>query len=1159
MRTSNLFSIPGLLAVLGLAAGLALSFTPVAGRAGVLDNFNAASASGWEDANPGGLPLKGGQQGNGRFTFGLPALGQPFFVSSRKTSETFELKEGRTVEFRVDLLNGQGPDSFAIVGFIPQATGPNSLGGYGLAKSETDILITKGINKYFYDENPTPPVKNNNVTLVLNLAVRSGNVHITGQVLDKDDGNRVIWEKSFVDTPAADVLSDGKDDPSAPFVNLVGNFVLYLYADGGKDPAGYQVVYDNAVTYVTDATVLDDFNAATASGWEDANPANIPAIKGGAQSGGKFVFAMPPIGQPYFVSSKKTTRTYEISEGTRHEFTVDLDRGQGPDSFAILAWIPTSTGPNSLGGYGLAKSETDILITKGINKYFYNENPTPPIKNENVRLSLTLTAQDGNVILRARIFDKSEGDKVLFDKTFVDTAAADVMSDGKDDPSAPFLTTGNAVLYLYADGGKDPAGYTVQYDDLVVAAPPSAANQRPIVAGLAPAVGANYLAASAQLSFQVTDDKPLVDAGISVTLNGTTYTTANGLKLTGTGNSRTVSLSGFDANRNYSGQFSVTDSDNATTTGDLAFDTFTSANRVIEIEDYNYDGGSFVNNPVRSPEAAGIADNSFTDRVGVQGIDFNETRTAPRAQDAPYRTLDAIRMARSLDRRRALHDNDQSVYDYDVGDLAAGEWMNYTRNFTAGTYEIYLREAVVNLAQGESILERVTSAANSAGQTTEILGSFIRKTTGFTFHNVPLTDGAGLTTVKARLSGEVTLRLRTVTPDTDTGNRLLNYLVFVPVADTGVQRPSVAALSPAASATVDGLTPAIEVTIQNKDTQVDVASLRLSLNGAAVSNPTLTKTPTGATLKYAISPLPASGSANTAVVTFKDTEGVESRTEWQFTLRYTSLDAATRLSAKGRKEGFNLHVVQAPLDGGSLENSLDRAENQLANGSSIPRVVDTNAVVTLINLNKRLGSTDGYFPDDASVPGIDPDTTANADNDFAVEILTYLELPAGAHRFGARTDDGYKVASGTPPIAAAVVPIAFHNGGAADETFEFYVPQAGIYAFRMVWYERGGSGFAEWYSVNLTTGERTLINDAAAGSIKAWSEIDLVAAEISVESSASVSGGYAPDTAATVNISTKTATVPVGAGSRFFRLKSASPLTIKSSSLQGGVLTLTWQ
>jgi hypothetical protein len=286
---------------------------------------------------------------------------------------------------------------------------------------------------------------------------------------------------------------------------------------------------------------------------------------------------------------------------------------------------------------------------------------------------------------------------------------------------------------------------------------------------------------------------------------------------------------------------------------------------------------------------------------------------------------------------------------------------------------------------------------------------------------------------------------------------------------------------------------------------------------------------------------------------------VESRTEWQFTLRYTSLDAATRLSAKGRKEGFNLHVVQAPLDGGSLENSLDRAENQLANGSSIPRVVDTNAVVTLINLNKRLGSTDGYFPDDASVPGIDPDTTANADNDFAVEILTYLELPAGAHRFGARTDDGYKVASGTPPIAAAVVPIAFHNGGAADETFEFYVPQAGIYAFRMVWYERGGSGFAEWYSVNLTTGERTLINDAAAGSIKAWSEIDLVAAEISVESSASVSGGYAPDTAATVNTSTKTATVPVGAGSRFFRLKSASPLTIKSSSLQGGVLTLTWQ
>ncbi|MBL9134591.1 MAG: hypothetical protein JNK85_01920, partial [Verrucomicrobiales bacterium] len=260
-----------------------LPLTAATATGTVLDNFNGAQRTAWEDANPVGLPLPGGLQADGKFTFNMQPVGQPYFVSSRKTSETFELREGRTIEFRADLLNGQGPDSFAVLAFIPQATGPNTLAGYGIAKSETDILITKGINKYFYNENVNPPVKNNNVTLVLNLAVKGGKVFITGQVLDKDDGNRVIWEKSFVDTTAADVLSDGEDSPPAPWINLPGNFVLYLYADGGQDPAGYQVVYDNAETFVTDTEVLDNFDAASRSGWEDANPAGLP-LPGGQQA-----------------------------------------------------------------------------------------------------------------------------------------------------------------------------------------------------------------------------------------------------------------------------------------------------------------------------------------------------------------------------------------------------------------------------------------------------------------------------------------------------------------------------------------------------------------------------------------------------------------------------------------------------------------------------------------------------------------------------------------------------------------------------------------------------------------------------------------------------------------------------------------------------------
>ncbi|MCC6232461.1 MAG: hypothetical protein IT580_07440 [Verrucomicrobiales bacterium] len=1143
------------LLVLGCAA---LALLPRA-QATVLDNFDGATRVGWEDANPGGLPLAGGKQEGGQFVFQLPTLGQPFFVSSRKTTETFQLVEGRSLELRADMVSGQGPDSFAVLAFIPEATGPNTLAGYGIAKSESDILITKGINKYFYNENVNPPVKNNNITLVLHLKVKGGQVHITGQVLDKDDGNRVLWERSFVDTVAADVLADGEDKPSEPFINLPGQVVTYLYADGGQDPAGYQVIYDNLITYVCDEVVVDDFNGASRVGWEDANPGGLP-LAGGTQADGVFTFNVPKLGQPFFVSSLKTTKTYTLAEGTRHEFAVDMISGRGPDSFVVMSWIPASTGPNTLAGYGLAKSETDILVIKGINKYFYNENVNPPVKNDNVRLTLTLTVADGKVEIRGRVLDKSDGDKVIFEKTFIDTPAADVLADGEDSPSAPFITQGNLVLYLYADGGQDDAGYQVVYDNLTACAPPAAGNAAPSITGVAPLAGANFLPATSEITFNVQDDQELPDAGITVVLNGTTYTTANGLRLSGTPVARTAALGGLVAGTDYSGEIRVVDAGGLEKTAPLFFDTFTTAVKVVEIEDYNFEAGSFFNSPVRTAEGGGAADNSYTDRVGTVDVDFSDTRTAPRPQDALYRTQDPVRMAHTLDKRRTGFDNDLSLYDYDVGDLAAGEWMNYTRTFTSGTYEIYLRESVVNLALGESILERVTSDPTQTGQTVELVGAFLGKTSGFDYRNVPLTDGAGLNRLKVRLDGRTTLRLRTVTADTSGGNRYLNYLLFVPVADAGTQRPSVAGLVPAPDSTVESVTPTVQVTLQNRDTTVNLSTVKLTVGGSEVTGATVTSTPTGATVTYALQPLPAPGTRVSASVSFKDSEGVEVKADWQFTVAYPYLDPATRISGTGKLRGFRMHVVQAPVDGGALENSLDRAESQLAAGSSIPRVVDTNAVVELVNFNKVPDTSAGSFEGDVTVPGIDPDLTGNGNNDFATEILTYLELPAGALRFGLITDDGYKLSSGTAPISSAVVPLAFHNGGSANEVVDFVVPQAGLYAFRLVWYERGGAGYAEWFVENPATGTRTLINDpTAAGAIKAWREIEVAVPQVVLESASQVQGPYAAEASAVINETSKTATVPVQAGPRFFRIRSGSALTLKGLQVQGANAVISWQ
>ncbi len=166
----------------------------------VLDDFNDNVKTGWQDFSfPIGITYADIAEQNGQFKFTLQPVGQSIFSASTRTSETFTLQEGRTVEFRVDLVTGNGPDSFAVLAFIPTGSDISQLAGYGLAKSPTDILISKGINKYFYAATPT--IKNDNVTMVLSLTAKNGNVILNARVLDKDNNNAVIFDQTVVDTP----------------------------------------------------------------------------------------------------------------------------------------------------------------------------------------------------------------------------------------------------------------------------------------------------------------------------------------------------------------------------------------------------------------------------------------------------------------------------------------------------------------------------------------------------------------------------------------------------------------------------------------------------------------------------------------------------------------------------------------------------------------------------------------------------------------------------------------------------------------------------------------------------------------------------------------------------------------------------------------------
>lgn len=1126
-------------------------------HARVLDNFDNNTKTDWKDFTfvPGfGLPTVSG----GQFKFVQPPAGQAVFSASTKTSEAFTLQDGRTIEFRVDLVKGNGKDAFAVMAFIPTSSSASTLGGYGFAKSTTDILVTKGIGKYFINEDPAVPIKNENITMVLSLTGKGTSVVINAKVLDKDSDNAVIYDKTVVDTAGADVLRNGTDSPSAPYFGS-GNFVLYCYQDFDKNAPQdtYEVTYDNVEVFVLDNTVVDNFDDNNKTDWKDFT--FVPGFGLPTESGGQFKFVQPPAGQAVFSASTKTSRAFDLVDGERLVLSVDLVQGNGKDAFAVLAFIPTSSSASTLAGYGFAKSTTDILLTKGIGKYFHNENPTPAIKNENVTLVLSLEGRAGSVIINGKVLDKDNNDAVIFDKTVVDTPAADVLRNGTDSPAAPYFGSGNFVLYCYQDFDKNAPQdtYEVTYDNAIVAGPPVAANTLPIISDLRPVEFSNFLPASTQISFKVTDDKPLDNAKIVLTLNGVSHSATNGLTVTGTGNIRTASMGGLLENVDYTAEIKVTDSDNATSASTFYFDTFTASDLVIEVEDFNFGGGQFFDNPIVVAEGTGPQSKAYANQAGVLGTDYSDVRTS--LQNVPYRPDDYVRMQHSLDITRAKFTAaggaNSSVFDYDVGDIDAGEWLNYTRTFPAGTYEVYLRESLINGVQVEAVLEKVTSNPAQPNQTTKTLGSFLASKTGFLLRNFPLTDGLGKNKIIVRLSGVETLRLHQVSSRPSDGAIYQNYLILVPVPDPGLQRASVTGVSPAQGATVETVTPSLQATIQNRDTSVKTNSIVLRVNGNVVT-PALQSDANGATVSYSLAPLPPPNSTVTARLTFADDQNVTQTNDWSFTLAYKSLDPANRQLGPAKDSGFNVRVVQAP-QGSGLENSLTRAEAQLAANSTIVATVSTNFTADVINFNK-VQATAGVFDNDSLVPGIDPDV--NGLDDFAVEITAYLDLSAGVHRFGVISDDGYKIASGKNLADVSATPLGFHNGGPANETFDFVVSQAGLYPFRMVWYERGGAAYAEWFSVDIATGERTLINDPAqAKAVKAFRSVTL-APVLKLESAAVITGPFALEAGAIVDAQAKTITIPVGnTSARFFRIDSDTQRKLTTIKLAGNQLTIGYQ
>jgi hypothetical protein len=222
------------------------------------------------------------------------------------------------------------------------------------------------------------------------------------------------------------------------------------------------------------------------------------------------------------------------------------------------------------------------------------------------------------------------------------------------------------------------------------------------------------------------------------------------------------------------------------------FDTFSQTNLMIEAEDYDFNNGLFINDPIQTgPNVPatnsyyGFPGNNLAN-VSMYGVDYTTSNTIP-LETFVYRLDNTAGTEATTDFLRNRFINTGQVpgesvgmtnTDYDVGWWSPGTWLNYTRTFPANQYVIYGRLASDTPYSGAQ-LGLVTSGRGTGSQTTLVLGTFSDpNANGFqSWHWVPLMSNSVPAVVT--LSGVQALKV-TAPPGNPTGSMNANYFMFVP-------------------------------------------------------------------------------------------------------------------------------------------------------------------------------------------------------------------------------------------------------------------------------------------------------------------------------------------------------------------------------------------
>jgi len=189
------------LSCLALAAGVSMASAQTLLWS---DDFSKPNLAGWTQVTAGQLSVIN-QQFVVSNSFGRMQTNDPSATSAAAnyyfTPALHSLSDNQTLELRADLVSANQNDAWAMMHFGWDSE------GYAFFKDQDEVALVKWYDgtsslAWFFYENR--PLKNQNVTLVFALTRVGSDLRINTRVLDKDNSNAVLFDRTVTDTPQAD-------------------------------------------------------------------------------------------------------------------------------------------------------------------------------------------------------------------------------------------------------------------------------------------------------------------------------------------------------------------------------------------------------------------------------------------------------------------------------------------------------------------------------------------------------------------------------------------------------------------------------------------------------------------------------------------------------------------------------------------------------------------------------------------------------------------------------------------------------------------------------------------------------------------------------------------------------------------------------------------